>query len=484
MPQRKNANKMTTQEVQDFKDGVTAMIANGSYAKLVAIHGDMRHQMHSMGTLVSTLRFLPWHRAFVLEMEKQLVALKLKAFVPWWDWLGPGVPAWLTTFTPTVNGVVNQRVNLKAAITDHARIDMLTGVGPAALTDFTDFTRASSWIPTTRDTIYWGCRCRIPVSLPAIRSSGCTTEWSIRFGPCGKRSFPGRASPFRNGRHHGPICRYGDQSDIDQRVGLFLCLADAQLLAVWIRGGPRRARQNLPGLSLAARPADWRSPTWATREPTMTGTDGWRCPSGSSATIRRTGNASVPARTTDLCAQTSSISMAVPRGIFLRKRPVMTWSSPTICGATRANRVPRILGPTACSPLQGPVQWRQRLQSSGALYIFLFGNDFNSIHLDACVPGYVAVDVPTIPPLSVFAARLRDPSLDTLTQPITYRDMTRARLSALSELSINMSLDLAYTKLAPSHVEQLSAMIHLVDLRWSGPICRTRISVGSLGTNG
>jgi tyrosinase len=138
MPQRKKASNMSATEQQDYIDGVTAMIADGTYADLVKTHKEMQHRMHTMALygLVATLRFLPWHRAYLLQMEKLLVAKKKNAFIPWWDWTIAGIPNWLVGFKPTVNGVANNRNNVTIAVSDQARLDFLT-----KLTDFTDFTR-------------------------------------------------------------------------------------------------------------------------------------------------------------------------------------------------------------------------------------------------------------------------------------------------------------------------------------------------------
>jgi tyrosinase len=161
MSQRKSAAKMTAQEQQDYIDGVNAMIADNSYAALVAIHADMSHNMHSMGTLVSTLRFLSWHRAYLLHMEALLVAKKKNAFIPWWDWTQAGIPSWMVSFKPTVNGVANNRNNFAIAVSDQARLDVLT----KTLTDYTDFTRALEVDPHNKGHVMLGFpMSRVPVA--------------------------------------------------------------------------------------------------------------------------------------------------------------------------------------------------------------------------------------------------------------------------------------------------------------------------------
>jgi tyrosinase len=163
---------MTAQEQQDYMDGVTAMIADGSYGALVVIHSDMTHRMHTMAMygLVSTLRFLSWHRAYLLQMEATLVAKKANAFIPWWDWTTPGIPSWLVGFKPTVNipsgpwagNVVNTRNNLTAAVSDQARLDVLT----QTLTDYTDFTRQLEVNPHNKGHVMLGKPMEFPPTAP------------------------------------------------------------------------------------------------------------------------------------------------------------------------------------------------------------------------------------------------------------------------------------------------------------------------------
>jgi tyrosinase len=129
MSVRKNAFKLTKDEQTTFMDAVNAMIKDGTYGALVDIHGDMSHNMHNMGTVTSMLRFLSWHRAYLLHMEAELQKKDKKAFIPYWNWVEGGVPAWLASFKPTVNGVVNKRNLLTKPIVKQSRIDDLLKIG-------------------------------------------------------------------------------------------------------------------------------------------------------------------------------------------------------------------------------------------------------------------------------------------------------------------------------------------------------------------
>jgi tyrosinase len=137
VPQRKNAFNLTAGEQSAYISAVTAMIADGSYATLAQIHANMSHRMHTMAShgLVSTLRFLPWHRAYLVHMEEELRRKDPNAFIPYWHWVDGTVPAWLDTFKPTINGIVNQRKTLSGPITTQARIDAVM-----AYTNYNDFT--------------------------------------------------------------------------------------------------------------------------------------------------------------------------------------------------------------------------------------------------------------------------------------------------------------------------------------------------------
>jgi len=100
---RKRASAMSVAEQTRFKNVVTQLIGNGSYGRLVAIHGDMSHDQHGGMGPVGTERFLPWHRDFLLKFEAQMQALDPASFVPYWRWTNERtVPSWLATFLPTV----------------------------------------------------------------------------------------------------------------------------------------------------------------------------------------------------------------------------------------------------------------------------------------------------------------------------------------------------------------------------------------------
>lgn len=103
---RKNAFTISKKEQDAYVNGITALIADGTYGKLVAIHGRMmQHRMHSMGFPgdVGRKRFLPWHRAYLIKLEKELQKKEPDAFIPYWKWSDGKIPSWISAFQPSVN---------------------------------------------------------------------------------------------------------------------------------------------------------------------------------------------------------------------------------------------------------------------------------------------------------------------------------------------------------------------------------------------
>lgn len=100
---RKNEASATAAERKRYREGIEALIADGSYGELVAIHIDMSHRQHTMSGPVGSQRFLSWHRAYLLRLEERLRQRDPAAFIPYWDWTqNRGIPDWMTDFTPTV----------------------------------------------------------------------------------------------------------------------------------------------------------------------------------------------------------------------------------------------------------------------------------------------------------------------------------------------------------------------------------------------
>lgn len=105
MTDRKSAHAMSAAEQQTYIACVNTMLntPNNPYGKMVAIHGEMIHNMHGGMNPAGTQRFLPWHRDYLLKFEQMLQAINPAAFIPYFDWTAnSNVPTWIRNFKPTV----------------------------------------------------------------------------------------------------------------------------------------------------------------------------------------------------------------------------------------------------------------------------------------------------------------------------------------------------------------------------------------------
>jgi tyrosinase len=108
---RPDQGHLDTRATVAFRTAVRRMVETGVYQKLVAIHQNTAHRMygamHEQFSLEGLLRFLPWHRRFLMAFEKELqqadCELRPNAqeplAVPYWRWPDP-FPEWLRDFLP------------------------------------------------------------------------------------------------------------------------------------------------------------------------------------------------------------------------------------------------------------------------------------------------------------------------------------------------------------------------------------------------
>ena len=104
---RKDQKQLNSGEQKAFKDAVTKLVTDGTYAQLVSVHADMSHNMHGSMGPTGMLRFLGWHRRYILEFERKLVAADQQLrpgaadspALPFWHWPDP-FPIWLNDFLP------------------------------------------------------------------------------------------------------------------------------------------------------------------------------------------------------------------------------------------------------------------------------------------------------------------------------------------------------------------------------------------------
>src|SRR3989442_1699601 len=86
------------------------LIKDGTYRTLALIHADMSHNMHGSMGPIGLLRFLAWHRRYLLAFEEALQnadrALRPNAetpiSIPYWHWSDP-FPEWLVDYLPALH---------------------------------------------------------------------------------------------------------------------------------------------------------------------------------------------------------------------------------------------------------------------------------------------------------------------------------------------------------------------------------------------
>ncbi|MDQ3937568.1 MAG: tyrosinase family protein, partial [Chloroflexota bacterium] len=111
MNTRKNIYTLTDQQLQDLKDALNGIKANGAYDQFIHRH---HHSMMSATLLPGESggantrnvahrgpAFLPWHRYFCRELELALQTIKPNVTLPYWNWAADaanpaGAPLWNT----------------------------------------------------------------------------------------------------------------------------------------------------------------------------------------------------------------------------------------------------------------------------------------------------------------------------------------------------------------------------------------------------
>ncbi|MCH7564918.1 MAG: tyrosinase family protein [Gemmatimonadetes bacterium] len=106
---RRDQVTMSAAERTRFRDGIDALIADGTFGDLVVSHagadGSFLFRNHGFvpPSSISIQRFLPWHRVYLRRLEEALQQVDSRIFLPYWrGWADRGIPAWLADFTPDV----------------------------------------------------------------------------------------------------------------------------------------------------------------------------------------------------------------------------------------------------------------------------------------------------------------------------------------------------------------------------------------------
>ncbi|MFF8727228.1 tyrosinase family protein [Streptomyces sp. NPDC015171] len=85
---RKNVSKLTANERRRFVNALLAVKRRGEYDEFVRMHIDFYTADGEDGLRSAhmTPSFLPWHRRFLLELERALRRVDSSVTVPYWDW--------------------------------------------------------------------------------------------------------------------------------------------------------------------------------------------------------------------------------------------------------------------------------------------------------------------------------------------------------------------------------------------------------------
>ncbi|MFD9795523.1 tyrosinase family protein [Streptomyces sp. NPDC059070] len=85
---RKNQKNLTKAEKRAFVDAVLELKRRGKYDQFVRTHIEYFVGDGDEGLRVAHMApsFLPWHRRFLLDFERELRAVNPRVTVPYWDW--------------------------------------------------------------------------------------------------------------------------------------------------------------------------------------------------------------------------------------------------------------------------------------------------------------------------------------------------------------------------------------------------------------
>lgn len=119
---RKDSRALTTDEQARFLNAFTQINTMGALGPLVDIHANAIHQMHG------NPRFLPWHRVYLVKMERLLMSVDPSVCLPYWrSSEQQAFPPWLLGFTPTVTlsggpHTVTRNIGLSATLPNAAAV--------------------------------------------------------------------------------------------------------------------------------------------------------------------------------------------------------------------------------------------------------------------------------------------------------------------------------------------------------------------------
>ncbi len=102
VPVRRSASSLTSAQKAAFVAALIELKRRGGYDALVRIHFD-RMTADGAGNRIGhqSPSFLPWHRRYLLDLERRLQAINPAVTVPYWNWTvdaTPASPVWAANF--------------------------------------------------------------------------------------------------------------------------------------------------------------------------------------------------------------------------------------------------------------------------------------------------------------------------------------------------------------------------------------------------
>lgn len=108
---RKNQEQLSDAERLSFVNALLTLKENGTYDQFVRQHIDRANGDSDFGIRIGhrSPGFLPWHRQFLLEFERELQAVDPAVSLPYWDWTSAGANSglWADDFMGP-NGIAGQ----------------------------------------------------------------------------------------------------------------------------------------------------------------------------------------------------------------------------------------------------------------------------------------------------------------------------------------------------------------------------------------
>lgn len=90
---RKSVRSLATEQEEDYREAVRqlqAIVDTRGYSHLAGLHGAPAgycwHHQRRAGVFEGVRLFLPWHRAYLYQLEQALQDRVTSVTIPWWDW--------------------------------------------------------------------------------------------------------------------------------------------------------------------------------------------------------------------------------------------------------------------------------------------------------------------------------------------------------------------------------------------------------------